>query len=167
MSASTSNLLSADTQIALMQANSKTDTAKFSALKKMQSSDIDNLAKIEEKAKDFEAIFISEMMKPMFEGIETDGPFGGGQAEEMFRSLMLQEIGKAAAQTGQIGLSSQVKAELIRLQEQQSTAKTSALPALNDNQAQLGTKSATQNQQASFSTADNIVDLDVIEEQGL
>lgn len=81
------------------------------------------MKQIEEKSVDFEAVFISEMMKPMFEGLETDGLFGGGQAEEMFRSIMLQEVGKIAAQTGQIGIAPDVKAELIRMQAEQSNAK--------------------------------------------
>ena len=31
----------------------------------------------------------------MFSGISTDGPFGGGEGEEMFRSLMIDQYGKA------------------------------------------------------------------------
>lgn len=74
------------------------------------------LKKIDETAKDFEAVFISEMMKPMFEGLKTDTMFGGGQAEEMFRSIMIQEYGKSMAQTGSIGIADQVKASLINAQ---------------------------------------------------
>ena len=32
-------------------------------------------------AQDFEASFLSQMFKPMFEGLKTDGAFGGGSAE--------------------------------------------------------------------------------------
>lgn len=75
------------------------------------------LEKIEEAAREFEAVFVAEMMKPMFEGIETDGMFGGGHAEEIFRSLMLQEYGNMISQNGQLGIAEHVKAELIRIQE--------------------------------------------------
>ena len=46
-------------------------------------------------AKEFESVFISQFLGSMFSGIPTDGPFGGGQGEEMFRSLMIDEYGKA------------------------------------------------------------------------
>lgn len=71
---------------------------------------------IEAAAQDFEAVFLSEMMKPMFEGLETGGEFGGGQAEEVFRGFMIQEYGKILAETGTIGIADQVKAELIKRQ---------------------------------------------------
>lgn len=74
------------------------------------------MKKINETAQEFEAVFISEMIKPMFEGLETDTMFGGGQAEEMFRSIMIQEYGKAIAQTGSIGIADNVKAHLIQMQ---------------------------------------------------
>ena len=71
---------------------------------------------IDEAAQDFEAVFISEMLKPMFEGIETQAPFGGGKGEEVFRSILLQEYGKSIAKQGGIGLADAVKAELIKAQ---------------------------------------------------
>lgn len=75
-----------------------------------------DMAKIEEAAREFEAVFIAEMMKPMFENISTDGMFGGGKAEEIFRGMMLQEYGKQIAATGSIGIADHVKAELLRIQ---------------------------------------------------
>ncbi len=76
------------------------------------------LEKAGETAKEFEAVFISEMMKPMFEGIETDGMFGGGKGEEVFRGMMMQEYGKMIAQTQGVGLADQVKQQMILMQEQ-------------------------------------------------
>jgi hypothetical protein len=57
------------------------------------------------------------MMKPMFEGLETDGMFGGGKTEEVFRGLMLEEYGKKMAETGQLGIADYVKTEMIAMQE--------------------------------------------------
>ncbi len=45
-------------------------------------------------AEQFEGVFINQFLGEMFAGISTDGPFGGGQGEEMFRSLMVDEYGK-------------------------------------------------------------------------
>ncbi len=38
-------------------------------------------ARIEKTAKDFEASFLLVMLGEMFDGLPTDGPFGGGEAE--------------------------------------------------------------------------------------
>lgn len=41
-----------------------------------------NREKIAQAAEDFEAFFITKTMETMFEGISTDGMFGGGHAEK-------------------------------------------------------------------------------------
>ncbi|OUS11457.1 hypothetical protein A9Q97_07220 [Rhodospirillales bacterium 47_12_T64] len=68
-------------------------------------------------AKDFEAVFISQMLSPIFESLPTDGPMGGGQGERMFRSLMVQEYGKTLSESGGIGISNAVYREIIKMQE--------------------------------------------------
>ncbi len=74
-------------------------------------------AKIAQAAKDFEAMFITEMMKPMFEDLKPDPMFGGGKGEEIFQGFMLEEYGKLMAETGQIGIADAVKAEMLKMQE--------------------------------------------------
>ncbi len=76
-----------------------------------------NDEKITQAAKDFEAMFITEMMKPMFEDIKPDPFFGGGKGEEIFQGFMLEEYGKLMAETGQIGIADAVKAEMLKMQE--------------------------------------------------
>ncbi len=76
-------------------------------------------AKAEAAAKDYESIFISQFLGSMFSGIPTDGVTGGGQGEEMFRSLMINEYGKSIEQQGGFGLATHMKAELLRHQEGQ------------------------------------------------
>ena len=53
----------------------------------------------------------------MFAGIKTDGPFGGGHAEEMFRSMLSQEYGKASVRGNSIGIADQVYREILKTQE--------------------------------------------------
>ncbi len=74
-------------------------------------------AEIDAAAKDFEAMFVAEMMKPMFEGLEVDPMFGGGKGEEVFRGLLLQEYGKVIAETGQMNIAASIKAQLLQSQE--------------------------------------------------
>lgn len=78
-----------------------------------------DIAKAREAAVEFEAVFIAQMLKPMFEDLEADGLFGGGNAEAMNRSMMLDEYGKQIAESGGIGLADQVMAEILKMQEMQ------------------------------------------------
>ena len=68
-------------------------------------------------AKDFEAVFINEVMGAMFEGVSTDGPFGGGPGETIFRSMMIENYSKTIAAQGGFGLAAAVKRELLHAQE--------------------------------------------------
>lgn len=74
------------------------------------------MARIEETARDFEAMFITEMLRPMFEGIKTNDMFGGGKGEEIFSSMLIDEYGKNMAAAGTLGIADQVKEQLIALQ---------------------------------------------------
>ncbi len=55
-------------------------------------------------------------MQPMFEGLSSDGPFGGGQAESTYRSFMLDAVAKQTAKAGGIGVAAPVMREMLRLQ---------------------------------------------------
>ncbi len=77
-------------------------------------------ARMRETAEAFEASFLSQMLKPMFEGLKTDGMFGGGHAEETWRGFMVEAMAKQTVSAGGIGLADQVVAQMIRMQEEQS-----------------------------------------------
>lgn len=68
-------------------------------------------------AKDFEAVFLNEVFGSMFEGIKTDGPFGGGAGEQIFRSMMVDQYARTISAQGGIGLADVVKRQLMTLQE--------------------------------------------------
>lgn len=68
-------------------------------------------------AQDFEAVFLSQMIQPMFEGLELEEPFGGGSSESTWRSLQVQEYGKALAKNGGIGIADSVMKQLLHMQE--------------------------------------------------
>lgn len=77
-----------------------------------------DLAAAQEAAQDFEAVFLSQMLSHMFTALPTDGPFGGGQAESTYRSMLVNEYGRLIARAGGLGMSSQVMAEILKLQEE-------------------------------------------------
>jgi peptidoglycan hydrolase FlgJ len=66
---------------------------------------------------EFEAMFLSQMLAPMFDQLSTDGPFGGGQAESMYRSFLVDSYAKSMAKAGGIGIASNVQREILKLQE--------------------------------------------------
>lgn len=68
-------------------------------------------------AEDFEAVFLSQMLQPMFKDMKTEDSFGGGQSEEMWRTMQVDEYGKAIAKSGGIGLADAVYAQMIQMQE--------------------------------------------------
>jgi peptidoglycan hydrolase FlgJ len=73
--------------------------------------------KIKKTAEAFEASFLSQMLKPMFEGISTDGLFGGGQAEATWRSFLLDAMAEKTVSAGGIGLAGSVMNEMLKMQE--------------------------------------------------
>ena len=72
--------------------------------------------KIHDTAEAFEAQLLSMMMQPMFKGLQTDGPFGGGQGEESYRSFLVDAVGKQTASHGGIGLAAPVMREMLKMQ---------------------------------------------------
>ena len=73
--------------------------------------------RMRETAQDFEASFIAQMLRPMFEGISTEAPFGGGEAEGTWRSFLIDEMAKQTARSGGIGLADQVMSTMLKMQE--------------------------------------------------
>ncbi len=78
--------------------------------------------KVKETAKKFEAFFVGQMMEYMSAGLKADKTFGGGQAEETWRSLLNQEYGKEISKSGKLGISDMISKEMIKMQEKRSAA---------------------------------------------
>ncbi|MDD5587011.1 MAG: rod-binding protein [Alphaproteobacteria bacterium] len=82
-------------------------------------------AAAEAAAKDFEAMFMAQMLQPMWEGVGDDNVLGGGHGEEMMRGFLTQEYGKAMVQGSHSGLSDALKREIIRLQSDKQSGAAS------------------------------------------
>ncbi len=66
---------------------------------------------------EFEEMFLAQMLQPMFDALPTDGVFGGGTGERMFRSFQVNEYAKAITKTGGIGIANSVARHIISMQE--------------------------------------------------
>lgn len=68
-------------------------------------------------AEDFEAVFLGQMLQPMFQNIDAAEPFGGSASEKMWRTMQVEEYGKAIAKSGGVGIADAVFREIIKAQE--------------------------------------------------
>ena len=73
-------------------------------------------AEVMKAAKEFESLVIGQMLQPMFNGLDADGMFGGGEAEKMFRPMLVEEYAKAMSKNGGIGIADSVAREMMKLQ---------------------------------------------------
>ncbi len=74
-------------------------------------------ARVRAAAEEFEAVFLAEMLGPIFDGLESGGLFGGGPGERIYRSLMVREYAAAIARSDGIGIADAVQREILKLQE--------------------------------------------------
>lgn len=72
-------------------------------------------------AKEFESVFLSEMLAPMFEGLDTDGLGGGGMGEEIFRPMLVERYAESISRAGGVGIADSIVREFMRMQEMQAT----------------------------------------------
>ncbi len=91
----------------------------------------ENQKKAKETADNFEAMFVGQMLKHMWEGVGNDPVFGGGHAEEMWQSMLTDEYGKNIVKTGALGISNSVMTSMLRAQEEK-TASEQKLAAMNN-----------------------------------
>lgn len=72
---------------------------------------------LREKAKELEGVFLNTLMSQMFSSIEAREGFGGGYAEETWRSMQAEQYAAMIAENGGIGLADEIVASLLQVQE--------------------------------------------------
>jgi Rod binding domain-containing protein len=72
---------------------------------------------IAKTAQKFETSFLSIMLQQMFDQQgETQGPFGGGPGEQMFKSFMAEAMANKMVKSGGVGLAASVQREMLKMQ---------------------------------------------------
>ena len=74
-------------------------------------------AEAQKVGREFESMFLSQMLQPIFDTVEPDPVFGGGYGERMFRSLHVEQLAGAITRAGGIGLADSIAREILRMQE--------------------------------------------------
>jgi peptidoglycan hydrolase FlgJ len=71
-------------------------------------------------AQAFEANALTELLKPMFDTVDSaHGAFGGGDGEAMWRPMLVEAVAKQIAAHGGLGLAAPVLRQMMQMQEQQ------------------------------------------------
>ncbi len=113
-SLNTSNLAPVMLDMVGKKGSATVDLAKIGAL---SSSKALSKPEAEATAKDFESMFISQMVEQMFGDSLGDEAFGTSETEDVYKGLMTQEYGKIITRSGGIGIADYVKRELLKFQE--------------------------------------------------
>jgi peptidoglycan hydrolase FlgJ len=69
---------------------------------------------VEEAARDFEAVFLAQYLRSMFEGV--DGGLSGPGADA-YKDMLTDEYAKLISRAGGIGVGDAVLREMLKLQE--------------------------------------------------
>ena len=68
-------------------------------------------------AKDFESMFIAQMLEQMFGESSGSEAFGDKETDEVYKNLLMEQYGKIITRSGGIGIASYVNRELLKQQE--------------------------------------------------
>ena len=71
---------------------------------------------IRQTAEKFEASFLGILLQSMFKEVKVSEPFGGGEAEEMWKSFFTDAMARQMARAGGVGLADPVAREMLKLQ---------------------------------------------------
>jgi flagellar protein FlgJ len=106
-------------------------------------------ARLWKAARDFEAMTLGELLKPMFDTVDTaHGLFGGGDGEAAFKPMLISEIAKQLAAHGGLGLARPVFAAMLRAQEAHGTGGGTGTGTGTGTGAGTGTQARTMPQPA-------------------
>jgi len=79
-------------------------------------------ARADAAAKEFEAVFVAQMLAPLFASVDTPAIAGGGKGEDFFKSLLQEQYARAVVERGGFGIAASVKAALIDIQARASSS---------------------------------------------
>ena len=107
-------LLSPATIAATASAASRADAAGAAATRPGHRASPEQAA---QTGRQFEQMFLAQMLTPVFDAIDTGGMFGGGSAEKMLRSFQVDAFAGSIVARGGIGLAPEIAREILRMQE--------------------------------------------------
>jgi len=113
-----SNAIQSAGDLAITQAMGPSLASRFASKNASQN--------VDQASKDFEGMFMAQMLQPMFDTVGVDPIFGGGHGEEAMRGFLVQEYGKALSKNSHFGIAESVRAEMLRAQQKQNTSNSTS-----------------------------------------
>jgi flagellar protein FlgJ len=99
-------------------ANIAMDRQSAQQLDRMRAFKTTDPKEADKVSRDFEAMFLSTMLQPMFATLKPGkGLFGGGNAESTFSAMLVDEYGKVVANSGGVGIAAMVRKQILQTQE--------------------------------------------------
>ena len=92
----------------------RADLAKLRGLTEGRMGQQDNAARLRKAAKDFEAVFLYQVLKQMRNTIHKEEMFHGGTGEDLFSDMMDEEIARTMASRGSSGIGEAIYQQLCR-----------------------------------------------------
>lgn len=92
------------------------ETADKKAVGKSAADKTALFEKAKNVSKDFESIFLAQILNSMTEGLGQETGFDGGSAETQWRTLMNEYTARAISSSGGVGLADSVMREVLRAQ---------------------------------------------------
>ena len=97
-----------------LNAQTASEPSMDDALRRLQAAAPQDAKKA---AEGFEAVFLTQFVSSMFQGLETDRLFGGGSGEKMWQGFLTQHIAEAFAERGGIGIADMVLQQINQSSE--------------------------------------------------
>lgn len=73
--------------------------------------------KAREVSKQFESVFLMQVLENMSSGLDNDPMFGGGAGDEIYRSMFNEQTAGAIANKGGVGIADSVYRSILQMQE--------------------------------------------------
>lgn len=93
------------------------DSSAFSAAPALPKGRVIDKKSAQAQGREFEAIFLGQVLNTISQGLGEKTGFDGGSAEAQWRSILNEHVGRAVAARGGVGIAQSVTRELLRAQE--------------------------------------------------
>jgi flagellar protein FlgJ len=102
-----------DVKATMMNAVDQAAMAKVDAVTAKQPRERE-IAQVKKLAHEFESIFLEQMFKSMRSSVQKSGLIDGGNAEEIYTSMLDSEYAKEMSSQGNAGLSQMIERQLMQ-----------------------------------------------------
>ncbi|MEY4630700.1 MAG: flagellar rod-binding protein FlgJ [Pseudomonadota bacterium] len=72
-----------------------------------------DIARVKQSAQEFEAIFLEMMLKTMRDSVQKSGLIDGGNAEQMYQSMLDSEYAKQMSAQNMTGIAGNIESQLL------------------------------------------------------